>query len=58
MDILDGATQHITFTFVLPGTHGSMTVVPSARIPPATWDVAGAPGASTFQDDAPHTITW
>jgi hypothetical protein len=58
MSILAGATQSITFHFVLPEAHGSMTVVPSARIPPATWHVAGTGGSSTFQDDAPHTITW
>ena len=58
LDILQGATQSITFNFVLPEAHGSMTVVPSARIGPATWHVVGPAGASTFQDDEPHTITW
>ncbi len=58
MSILPGATQSITFTFVLPEAHGSMTVVPSARIPPALWHVAGSGGSSTFQDDAPHVISW
>jgi hypothetical protein len=58
MDILAGATQRITFHFVLPEAHGSMTVVPSARIGLATWHVAGSPGGSTFEDDAPHTVTW
>jgi len=54
INILDGATQHITFDFVLPEAHGSMTVVPSARIPPVTWHV----GTGTFQDSIPHTISW
>lgn len=58
MQILAGATQRITFNFVLPEAHGSMTVVPSARIPPATWHVVDTAGNSTFEDDAPHTITW
>jgi hypothetical protein len=58
MSILAGATQSITFHFVLPEAHGSMTVVPSARIPPATWHVAGSAGSSTFDDSAPRTITW
>jgi Protein of unknown function (DUF4012) len=57
-EILAGATQRITFNFVLPESQGSMTVVPSARIPPATWHVLDAAGGSTFEDDAPHTITW
>jgi hypothetical protein len=54
IDIPQGASQHITFNFVLPQAHGTMTVVPSARIPPVTWQV----GSSTFQDDSPHTISW
>ena len=56
--ILQGATQSITFNFVLPEAHGSMTVVPSARIGPATWHVVDAAGRSTFQDDKPRTISW
>lgn len=58
IDILDGATQHITFNFVLPEAHGSMTVVPSARIGPAIWHVADTSGSTTFEDDKPHTISW
>ena len=45
LDINQGATQSITFNFVLPQAHGSMTVVPSARIGPATWHVVGSGGA-------------
>ncbi len=58
MSILEGATRSVTFHFVLPEAHASMTVVPSARIGPATWNVAGIAGTSTFEDDAPHTISW
>jgi hypothetical protein len=58
IDILEGATQHITFTFVLPEAHGSMTVVPSARIPAATWQVVDATGSTTFDDGVAHTISW
>jgi Protein of unknown function (DUF4012) len=58
MHILAGATQHITFTFVLPGAGGSMSVVPSARIPAATWHVSDPAGSTTFDDSAPHTISW
>jgi hypothetical protein len=58
MSILAGASQSITFHFVLPETHGSMTVVPSARIGPANWHVSGLPGTSAFDDSAPRTITW
>jgi hypothetical protein len=58
IDILQGATQHITFNFVLPEAHGSMTVVPSARIPAATWHVVDATGSTTFDDAVAHTISW
>ena len=58
IDILQGATQHVTFNFVLPEVHGSMTVVPSARIPSAAWHVVDAAGSTTFDDAAPHTISW
>jgi len=58
MSILAGATQSITYHFVLPEAHGSMTVVPSARIPAAIWHVSGSAGSATFEDDAPRTITW
>jgi hypothetical protein len=58
VNILEGATQRVTFNFVLPEVHGSMTVVPSARIPAATWHVVDATGSTTFDDAAPRTITW
>jgi hypothetical protein len=51
--ILAGATQTFTVNFVLPA-HGTLTVVPSARIPPVTWTVGG----TTFPDDSPHTVSW
>jgi len=54
VDIQAGATQSLTFNFVLPQAHGSLTVVPSARIPPVTWHV----GDTTFEDDSPHTVSW
>jgi len=53
VDILAGATQTFTLNFVLPA-HGTLTVEPSARIPPITWHVGG----TTFQDDSPHTVSW
>jgi hypothetical protein len=58
LNIDQGATQSITFNFVLPQAHGSMTVVPSARIGPATWHVTGPSGATSFEDSTPHTISW
>jgi hypothetical protein len=54
VNILAGGTQSIVLNFVLPQSQGTLTVVPSARIPPVTWHV----GDATFEDDTPHTISW
>ncbi len=54
VDIPAGATQSVTFNFVLPQSQGTLTVMPSARIPPVTWHV----GDTTFEDDTPHTVSW
>jgi hypothetical protein len=54
VDLLPGATQQVTFHFSLPQTHGELTVVPSARIPPVNWDVDG----HTFSDKSSHTVRW
>jgi hypothetical protein len=54
VSIAAGATKSITVNFVLPQSQGTLTVVPSARIPPVLWHV----GDTTFEDDTPHTISW
>jgi hypothetical protein len=54
VDLLPGATKHIVFHFSFPEAHGSLTVNPSARIPPVTWTVNG----KAFSDKSPHTVTW
>jgi Protein of unknown function (DUF4012) len=54
VDLLPGATQQVSFNFTLPTKQGKMTVVPSTRIPPETWNVDGA----TFTDETSHTIRW
>jgi len=40
--------------FTEPGVHGTMEVVPSARVPPEQWRAGGR----TFEDTAPTTIAW
>ena len=52
--IPQGATSTVVVRFVMPGRHGSMTLVPSARIPAEQW----TSGGSSFDDSAPRTITW
>jgi hypothetical protein len=54
VSVLAGATGQVTFHFSFPETHGSFTVVPSTRIPAATWTVNG----TNFDDATSHTVTW
>ena len=53
LTIPDGTTTTVVVRFQMPGHHGSMTVVPSARIPAEQWTANGR----TFDDTAPTTIT-
>lgn len=50
----DGASTKVVVQFEMPGHHGSMTVVPSARIPAEQWTA----GRHVFEDTAPTPITW
>jgi len=52
--IPQGATSTVVLHFTMPGHHGAMTVVPSARIPAEQWTANG----STFPDTAPTVISW
>jgi Protein of unknown function (DUF4012) len=54
VDLLAGATKQVSFHFTLPVAHGRLTVMPSARIPPETWNVDG----KTFTDETSRAITW
>ena len=49
-----GATTTVVTRFVMPGAHGSMTLVPSARLPAEQWSASGR----SFDDSAPVTVTW
>ena len=52
--IPDGATSTVVFHFQMPGSHGSMTVVPSARIPAEQWTANG----KSFDDSMSTTVSW
>jgi hypothetical protein len=54
VDIPAGSTQRVTYRFELPEAHGTLTVVPSTRIPPVSWTFAG----TNFTDQIAHTIIW
>ena len=49
-----GGQATVVTRFRLPGRHGTMTVVPSARVPAETWHLDGG----TTTDEAPRTISW
>jgi hypothetical protein len=49
-----GSTSTVVVHFVMPGSHGSMRLVPSARIPTQQWTSNG----KTFDDSVPATISW
>jgi hypothetical protein len=53
-NLLPGATQQVTFHFTLPQAHGMLTVMPSTRIPPESWNANGR----TFTDETSHVVTW
>ncbi|HVC71024.1 MAG TPA: DUF4012 domain-containing protein [Acidimicrobiales bacterium] len=54
VDVHAGATETIVVTFDLPAGHGSLTVVPSARLSPVTWHYRGA----VHSDATPFTLSW
>lgn len=52
--IHQGATSTVVVHFHLPTPHGTMTVVPSARVPAEQWTAGGR----QFTDEKSQTITW
>ena len=54
LNLADGNSVTAVVHFVMPGPHGSMTVVPSARIPAEQWTASGR----TFTDAIPTPVTW
>jgi hypothetical protein len=54
VDVHAGATQQIVVTFELPAGHGSMTVVPSARLAPVSWHYRGA----VHSDATAFNLSW
>jgi FtsP/CotA-like multicopper oxidase with cupredoxin domain len=49
-----GQTVSVTVSFELPGTVGTMLIVPSARVPAAEWQY----GKDSWQDKDPHRSNW
>lgn len=49
-----GGSATVVVHFRMPGRHGSVSVVPSARIPAEQWSYR----ATTFTDERPITLSW
>ncbi|MGH9065924.1 MAG: hypothetical protein ACRD0J_00120, partial [Acidimicrobiales bacterium] len=54
ISILAGHHETMVAHFWLPAKHGSLTVLPSARVPPLSWITP----KGHFQDTASHSISW
>lgn len=52
--LLPGQSRTFVVRFLLPGQHGSLQVLPSARIPDVPWTSPSGP----FTDASPHTVSW
>lgn len=52
--VLAGQQRDLDIHFTLPGRDGQLDVMPSARIPPITYQL----GQSTFTDAEPHSVRW
>jgi hypothetical protein len=54
IDIKAGKSQTVVVHFDMPGRHGTMTVQPSARIPPESWTFQGR----SFTDATSVGVSW
>ncbi|MDA8275059.1 MAG: DUF4012 domain-containing protein [Actinomycetota bacterium] len=54
VDVLPGRSTTLEVRFELPGRHGTVHVVPSARVPPEVWHVPGR----SFRDSLPQSVSW
>jgi len=49
-----GDTARLTVRFRVPGTHGRLTLLPSARVPAMEWRDAGV----AANDERPLPVRW
>ncbi len=54
VDVKPGQSQTVVIRFVLPGDHGTMEVLPSARLGPEIW----TDGSLRTSDATPFTVAW
>jgi hypothetical protein len=48
-----GQSQDVTVHFRMPGEHGQLRVMPSARVPAVSWS-----GQDSFTETGIHTVSW
>lgn len=54
IDVKKGQSETVTVHFTMPGSHGTLTVEPSARIPPESWSFRGM----DFTDATAVNLSW
>ncbi len=54
VDLRPGHSARVVLGFRLPGAHGSLTVLPTARIPAVSWSTS----SRHFTDSAPKAVSW
>jgi hypothetical protein len=54
VDVKAGGSQTVVVRFTVPGAHGTMTVLPSARLSAVPWSYRG----TTSSDAAPFSVSW
>ncbi len=54
VSLAPGQARRMVVHFALPGRHGRLALVPSARIPPETWTY----GSQEVDDSRPATFSW
>ncbi len=54
VDVKPGQSQTVVIRFVMPGDHGTMRVLPSARLGPEIWNDGGL----HTTDATPFTVSW
>jgi hypothetical protein len=51
--VMPGQDRDVVVHFRMPGDHGQIRVLPSARVPDVSWD-----GFQSFRETGAHTVSW
>jgi hypothetical protein len=58
VSIPDGRAHTVTIRFTLSGISGALNILPSARIPPTTWNWTISGARTAFGDNTAHSVSW